>query len=161
MTNHARLPPRCRRRSRWRVQRQRQRREGFLREIEFLPQIAEVLDFLSDRGARVGSSVRRRIKPLPTQEHVFYELQIGVERERLVIDRPCTYPRRDHDAGNTESITVDVEVGRVYVGSGTPPVTPPLGERPRSPKATVPSSGPHPFGIPLSPRPQRPASPGV
>src|SRR4051795_7931447 len=114
-TRPSRLASRCRRRSRWRVQRQRQRREGLLCEIEFLPQIAEVLDFLSDSGARVGSSVRRRIKALPTQEHVFYELQIGVERERLVIDRPCTYPRRDHDAGNTESITVDVEVGRVHV----------------------------------------------
>src|SRR4051794_16689454 len=149
MTNHARLPPRCRRRSRWRVQRQRQRREGFLREIEFLPQIAEVLDFLSDRGARVGSSVRRRIKPLPTQEHVFYELQIGVERERLVIDRPCTYPRRDHDAGNTESITVDVEVGRGYGIVKTPPVIPPEEKRPRNPKRNFHDRGEQLLGLRL------------
>ena len=118
------LRARHRRRSRRRVQRQRHRRERILREVELLRQVAEDRDVLPHRGARVRTPVGLGIEPLPAQEQILDELQIGVERQRLVIDRPRLDPRRDREPRHAHAVAVDVDVRRPHVIVEAAPVVP-------------------------------------
>ncbi len=68
------------------VRRQDQRWARRLREVEVGEQVAERGVVLAHVGPRVRAPVGGRVEPLPAEEVVLDELQVGVERQRLVID---------------------------------------------------------------------------
>ena len=69
-----------------RVEREDQRRAGFLVEVEVSARLPRIFDVLADVGARVGAAVGRGFESPAVQEVVLDELQVGVEAERLVVD---------------------------------------------------------------------------
>src|SRR5215510_2606747 len=55
-------------------------------EIELVGEVAEDGDFLTDRRTRVRPPVGRRIEALPAEEPVLDQLQVRIERQRLMVD---------------------------------------------------------------------------
>ena len=83
---------------------QDERRDRFLSEVERTGQVAQALRVFANGRSRIRPA---RGSPGPAagrQEPVLDQLQVGVERQGLVIDRgPRFDPRADHDAGHPES----------------------------------------------------------
>src|SRR5207253_3778997 len=92
-----------------RVQRHQLRLAGVLREVELADEVAEQLCVLADDGARVGPAVRLWVEPLAAEEVVFDELQVGVERECLVVDVAVAGPGADQEAGYTQPVALPVD----------------------------------------------------
>src|SRR5690349_7421823 len=73
---------------RWWTQRQDERRDRCLEEVEFGREFPEDRYVLANRQAAVGPSVGPRVEPLASQEVVLDELEVRVEGELLVVDEP-------------------------------------------------------------------------
>src|SRR5207244_8213191 len=99
----------------------RQRR---LVEVELAREIAEPWHALADRRAGVGSPVARRIQTLAAEEPILDQLEVGVERERLVVDHAATGPRADEQAGDADAVSVLVDPDGLRVVVEPAPVVP-------------------------------------
>ena len=87
-------------------------------------EIAEQLHLLAHGGARVRPPVGLGVEPLPAQEPVFDQLQVGVVAERLRVDEPRLGPRADHHRGHPQSPAVLVDHRRQHVVVEAAPVVP-------------------------------------
>ena len=67
-----------------------QRRQRLLVEVEELAQVPEDRHVLADGGPGVGPLQRGGVQTLAAQEQVLDQLQVGVERERLVSRCPVS-----------------------------------------------------------------------
>src|SRR5690242_16855829 len=65
---------------------QDQSRQRRLAEVEVVYQIAQGTGALPDIRTRVTPSVRGRVEPGVMKKVIFYELDVGVERQDLLID---------------------------------------------------------------------------
>ena len=106
-------------------------------------QIAELGQVLTDRRPAVLAIAGQ---PLTAQEPILDQLQVGVERERLVVDHASARERRHHERGDAQAVAVAIGERGLHVVVEAAPVVPghedgaapPLGSRPspRSPAAS-------------------------
>src|SRR3954447_10378266 len=104
-----------------------------LREVELAEKVAEGLHVLADDGAGIGAAVGLRVDALPAEEVVLDELEVRVERERLVVDVVVPRPRADQQAGHAEPIALAVDRRRRDVVVEAAPVVPRDPDRGRGP----------------------------
>src|SRR5436305_15311662 len=72
----------------------------------------------------VGPSIGVRVEPLPAEEVVLDELQVGAEAEPLMVDVPLPRVGADHQAGDTEAVAEPVDHRRLDVAIEASPVIP-------------------------------------
>lgn len=75
-------------------------------------------------GAGVGSAVSGGIKPLPVQEDIFNELQIGVVAEILMVDVPRLSVGTDDEPGDSNAVPIDIYLWRVQMVVKSAPIIP-------------------------------------
>src|SRR4249920_1265543 len=106
-------PPERANRSGGRIQDERWHRR--LGEVELVREVTELRGVLPHGRPRVGPPVGQRVEPLAAQESILDQLEIGVERQRLVIDVAATRPRADHDARHTDAVAVLIDLDGLHV----------------------------------------------
>ena len=74
--------------------------------------------------ARVGAAVGSRIETRAAEEVVLDELQVRVERQRLVVDDPVLRVRADHHRRDAETVAEAIDVRRADVVVEATPVVP-------------------------------------
>jgi len=80
-----------------------------LGEIEIIDQVAEDRHVLTNGRPRVRTPIRLGIDALPVEEHIFDELQVCVETQGLVINKPLLCIRADHQPRDTQAVAVLVD----------------------------------------------------
>src|SRR5438093_10814769 len=96
------------------VRSEHERWDRGLAEAELRGQIPESGNTCSHGGPRVRAAVEA-VDPLATEEPVLDELEVGVERQRLIVDRAASRPARpraDHEPGNPYAVAVLIDLER-------------------------------------------------
>src|SRR5579859_6250068 len=95
-----------------------------LAEVEVLRQVAEDRAVLPDIWPAIRAPVGLRVEALAGQEVVLDELEVSIERQRLVVDVARLRVGADHDGRYPQSVAEAVDLGRGHVVVEAAPVVP-------------------------------------
>lgn len=95
-----------------------------LAEVEVAPDVAQDRGALADVGPGIGTAVGRRINSLATEEVVLDEPEVGIERERLIVDVALACVGADDQTRDAQAVPVPADRGRRDMVVEAAPVVP-------------------------------------
>src|SRR5436309_14680478 len=98
-----------RRWARGRMKRQEHRWPRRLAEVEVRGDVAELWSALGHEGPRVGPAVVGGVQPRALEKVVLDELEVRIERERLMVDVALTGVGTDHQGRNAKAVALAVD----------------------------------------------------
>src|SRR5579875_236619 len=106
------------------IDRQQERFPGFLLEVEIVGQVAQLRRVLPHVGARVRTSIGRRIESLAAQEVILNEFEVGIKCQRLMVDVPFARVWADDQTRNPQAVPQLIDDRRLNVVVKATPVVP-------------------------------------
>src|SRR5215475_8207119 len=87
---------------------QDQRRLRRLSEVEVVYQVAQDMGAFADIRTRITPSVGGRVEPGVMEEVIFYELDVSVERQVLVVDKAVLGVGADHHGRHPDTVAAAI-----------------------------------------------------